>query len=307
MKKLLTSLALAGLVTAATAFGASAVEPGRARYSVPLKKLDEALNCRSLRESRVAQPVLLVHGTFADDEVNWSWNYWKTLFNDGFDVCWVKLPRAAMGDAQISAEYVARSIEVMHKIYGGKVDVIGHSQGGIVQRWAIKWFWPGKFVDDYVALAAPNHGTVTSDASMVSGRCFASCWQMRTNSRFLRALNRDDETPKSASYTSIYTETDQLVQPSTSPKLRGAVNIKIQDVCPGRTVDHIAIVGDGAVYDLVVDALTHPGGTDLERMPADLCLQAGSEGATPDPITKFPDYDQGVWTDREPALKPYAR
>ena len=66
MRKIASFLVLVGLLIAAPSFGASGAGERRARYSVPTKKLDEALNCRSLREDRFVQPLLLVHGTFAD-------------------------------------------------------------------------------------------------------------------------------------------------------------------------------------------------------------------------------------------------
>jgi triacylglycerol lipase len=300
---LLLALLVAGL---APASGAPATFPGDADYSVRTAQLDKALTCNDI-EGRVAEPVLLVHGTFVDGETNWGWNYWNALPQAGFDVCFVDLPKAAMGDVQVSGEYVARAIRVMHRRFDSKIDVLGHSQGGLVQRWAIKWFASGAKVDDFVSLATPSHGTLTADASAVFGRCFEACWQMRTDAKFIDAINRSDETPGSISYTSIYTQTDQLVRPPRTAKLRGGTNIKVQDVCPARAVDHVTIAGDGAVYDMVIDAFTHPGTTDVARLPADVCLRAAMEGAGPGGGFTIPGYDGSVWTDREPPLKRYAR
>lgn len=307
MKRVALLLAAAVVASVAPSSGAGNAATGDARYSVDKKKMDAARTCMDAESGNRAQPVLLVHGTGVDAETNWGWNYLRALPDAGFDVCTVDLPKSALGDAQISAEYVARAVQMMHRRYGTHVDVLGHSQGGLVQRWAIKWFPSGDKVDDAIALASPDHGTTVSDESTVLGYCFPSCWQMQTDSKFTSALNRGDETPGDTWYTSIYTQTDELVQPPRTAKLQGGTNIKIQDVCPGRTVDHIAIAGDGAVYDMVLDALSNPGPTKLSRLPEDICLQGAMEGSGPSPDFTPPGYDENMWTDDEPPLKPYAR
>ena len=306
MRRPMYALIFLLIAALAPSSGAAPAFPGDADYSIHRATVAEALTCKNV-EGRVAEPVLLVHGTFVDGETNWGWNYWKALPQDGFDVCMVDLPKAAMGDAQVSGEYVARALQILNRRFESKIDVLGHSQGGLVQRWAIKWFPSGAKVDDYVSLATPSHGTLTADASSAFGRCFEACWQMRTDAKFIEAINRGDETPGAISYTSIYTQTDQLVQPPRTAKLEGGTNVKLQDVCPGRAVDHVAIAGDGAVYDMVVDAFTHAGTTDPTRLPNNVCLQAGMEGAGPGDGLTIPGYDGSVWTDREPPLKPYAR
>jgi triacylglycerol esterase/lipase EstA (alpha/beta hydrolase family) len=45
-----------------------------------------------------------------------------------------------LNDIQVSSEYVARAVQLMHRKTGEKVDVLGHSQGGLQPRWAIRFF-----------------------------------------------------------------------------------------------------------------------------------------------------------------------
>ena len=312
-RSLLLSLTLA-LIALAIPTGALADRdgyPGKARYSVPLKKMDRALACaggkKNLDGSAHHQPVLLVHGTGVQREQNWDWNYWPALPEAGFETCWVQLPDASLEDIQVSSEYVARAVQVMARKSGEKIDVLGHSQGGLQPRWAIKWFPSGLSVGDYMALASPNHGTEVSTGSTVTGGCFPSCWQMRPTSKFIAALNRGDETPGRVHYTSIYTTTDELVQPTGTQALEGAVNILIQDVCPGRPVDHASIAGDGFTYEVVLDALTHRGPANLDRLPTDVCQRTTMPGTSGPPPGSAPDYTNGSITDHEPPLKPYAR
>ena len=293
--------------------------PGNAPYSVPVDKMDQALECAGNTDGNEyvigtgasgigaakGEPVLLVHGTGTTREQNWRWNYWQGLQSQGFDVCWVQLPGSSLGDAQISAEYVARAIEVIAAATGEKVDVLGHSQGGLQPRWAIKWFPSGPRIDDYVSLATPNHGTAVADVGSTMF-CFDSCWQMRTDSNFLAALNQGDETPGKISYTNIYTATDELVQPVGTQALEGATNILLQDLCPGRPVDHLGIAADYVTWELVMSALTSKGGAQVEALSADACTKAMMPGATV-PQDNNGDYSEGEASTQEPPLMPYAR
>ena len=314
------ALGLALLVAGMLPAGAAPKSwPGNAPYSVSKDKLDQALECAGyISENKYAfgtgaagigagkgEPVLLVHGTGATREQNWRWNYWQGLQTEGYDVCWVQLPSSSLGDAQISAEYVARAIEVIAAATGEKVDVIGHSQGGLQPRWAIKWFPSGPRVDDYISLATPNHGTVVADAASPLF-CFDSCWQMRTDSNFIAALNGDEETPGKISYTNIYTATDELVQPVGTQALDGATNILLQDLCPGRPVDHLGIAADYVTWELVLSALVPKGGARVEALSADACTKVTMPGSSA-PQDNNGDFSEGEAATEEPPLMPYAR
>jgi hypothetical protein len=299
-------------------------DAGDPPLSVPLSVLDAARTCPSSFTSG-HEPVLLVHGTFTNADENWGWNYRVALPAAGYDVCWVTLPNRSLTDIQVASEYVVRAVRVMHAQSGRKVDIIGHSQGGLQPRWAVRW-WPSllKKVDDLVTLAAPNHGTVVADPANPS--C-PSCWQMKTTSAFIAALNTPDETPgtnaASPSYSALYTITDELVQPfapNPTAALAGASNILVNGpgVCPGRPLDHVGFAYDKVVYDLVVDALDHPGPAVPARASAGqpaFCAQTTIVELTPENLAfiaqlagqlSFPGSPSEAFTPAEPALKCYA-
>jgi len=267
-------------------------------------------------------PVLFVHGTTLTADSNWAWNYGKVLPKQGYDVCLVQLPDRARADIQVSAEYVVYAIRFMAEQSHRKVDVVGFSQGPLEPRWAIK-YWPDvrNLVGDLVAVSGVGHGFTETEA-ICSSECIAPFWQMKPGSRFLKALNAGDETPGDISYTSVYSRTDQFVWLANGPndpwtesaKLDGAANIAIQDICPGRYVEHIQAVYDAAMYAVVMDALTHDGPADASRIDRSVCTQGAMPGVDQSEATAKTieiDHDLMVLTGEhhlkaEPATASYA-
>jgi triacylglycerol lipase len=263
---------------------ARAAEPGPALQTSP-DTLARALTCPATFGS-AHNPVLFVHGTTLTAESNWAWNYGKVLPARGYDVCLVELPDRARADIQLSSEYVVHAIRSMARQSGRKVDVVGFSQGPLEPRWALK-YWPDirTMVGDLVAMSGVAHGFTETEA-LCSSECIAPFWQMKPGSKFLRALNAEDETPGDVSYTSVYSRTDQFVWLADGPrdpwtesaKIDGASNIAIQDVCAGRSVEHIQATYDAAVFAVIMDALTHDGPADAGRVDRAVCAQAAMPG-----------------------------
>ncbi|HET7523191.1 MAG TPA: hypothetical protein VFJ79_03510 [Acidimicrobiales bacterium] len=200
MRRALAGAVMAGLVAAAAAGPAVATTAGPdggPALTVPRSTLAAALQCTLPRAaSSTRRPVLLVHGTGLTPAQSWAWNYGRVLPALGYPTCTVALPRSALGDIQVASEYVVYAVDVMHQRWNSPVDVIGHSQGGLEPRWALRW-WPGlrTKIDHYIGLASPNHGIYAADACAGSGNCWAAVWQMRQGSRFLGALNSSPRRP----------------------------------------------------------------------------------------------------------------
>ena len=292
--------------------GARAQDAGPA-LEVPEAALKAALHCPPAFDDAEHVPVLLVHGTFTDDDYNWAWNYLPALRTAGFDVCTVELPDHSLGDMQVQAEYVVYAVRQMAARSGERVSMIGASQGTLHPRWAVKW-WPDvrDLTEDIIQLAAPNHGTAVTALGTSFGSCFAACWQMSQGSNYIAALNEGDETPGDISYTSVYTLTDELVAPqlpTSTSMLDGAANIATQDVCPARPVDHVSIsTGDAVGYALALDALTHDGPADVSRFDITTCAQPFIPGTNPADLFSVQGsaaFD-GEYVTEEPPLKAYA-
>jgi hypothetical protein len=109
------ALIVAIVVAAATAATAAAALAPTAqadpRLDVPAGGLRASLQCPRHFLHRRHNPVLLVHGTGLNADESWDWNYELALPPSGYDWCAVTLPDRALGDIQVSSEYVVYGIE----------------------------------------------------------------------------------------------------------------------------------------------------------------------------------------------------
>jgi pimeloyl-ACP methyl ester carboxylesterase len=297
------------------------------RLSVNAERLDNSLNCygNDLDESNGA-PVLLIHGTFVNASVNWDWNYRPGLIRTGRAVCTVSLPGNGMGDIQIAAQYVVHAIRAMNHLAHRRIDLIGFSQGGMIGRWALK-YWPDTrdAVDDYVSIDGSNHGTLDAHAVCATG-CAPAVWQQRSGSHFLRALNSGGETFAGISYTQVFTVTDEVVVPNLPPAASTSLhtgqgrirNIPVQSICPAHVADHLSMgTTDPIGWAVALDAINHPGPADPSRIdPSVVCTDATMPAVNPLLLplnearlggtiaTTLATYPH---TSGEPRLEPYAR
>jgi len=113
-------------------------------------------------------PVVLVHGymgsTLGMLSVDVYWGYYITRLKiDGYDVYWIALPDAALTDVRKSAAKLRDFVDnVLAKTGKPKVDIICHSEGGLVSRYYIKNFEGGNKVDDLFFLSTPHRGTTVA-------------------------------------------------------------------------------------------------------------------------------------------------
>jgi hypothetical protein len=309
---------------AAAAPAYAPVDRSGPRLSVPRAQLTAALSCTPTVARAARPPVLLVPGTALTPQANFSWNYERALTALQVPWCAIALPKSGMDDIQIAGEYVVFALRTMHTASHRKVDVIGYSQGGMVPRWALR-FWPGtrRLVDDDVGLDASNHGTLDARFCELTSACPPAFWQQRTGAAFLTALNSRQETFPGISYTEIYSATDEVVVPNlpaaSSSSLSGGggriANVAVQSICPADVSEHLAMGSyDPVGYALAIDAITHAGPADPARVPASVCTRAFQPGV--DPATFATDYAAYLGAiasaavaspevPAEPALRPY--
>ncbi len=258
-------------------------------------QLTASLSCSPKSTVSKLPPILLVPGTTLTPSVNFAWNYERAFTANGMAWCAVTLPDNAMGDISIAGEYVVHAIRTMAKRAGGKIDILGYSQGGMVPRWALR-FWPDTraLVESYVALDPSNHGTVDAYAICTGDGCAPAIWQQETGANFLAALNSGAETFAGIAYTVVYSDTDEVVVPNlpvaSSSSLSGGggkiANISVQSICPNDVSEHLAMGSyDPVGYALAIDAFTHGTVANPADVPLTTCASVLQPGVDP---TAFP-------------------
>ncbi|MGF0173762.1 esterase/lipase family protein [Streptomyces sp. Marseille-Q5077] len=219
------------------------------------------------------QPVVLVHGTMENRYDNWA-ALSPRLKEAGYCVFALNHGGASgallgTGDMAASARQLADFVDrVLAATGAAKVDLVGHSQGGMMPRHYIKNLGGAAEVDKLVALTPSNHGTTFSGLGLLAlavpggdallGVNCKACSQQLIGSDFLRDLNAGGETDPGITYTVITTRYDEVVTPYTSAYLDAApnvTNIKLQDLCPADLTEHVGISYNALATRLVLNAL----------------------------------------------------
>jgi hypothetical protein len=261
--------------------------------SVPQADLNASLECRGSPDTGPT-PVLLAHGTGSNPHDNFSWNWEPALEDLGISWCTVALPGNGMADIQVGGDYVVNAIRTMYRAAGRRISIIGHSQGGMIPRWALR-FWPDtrSMVEDQIGIAPSNHGTSGAQLTCIPD-CAPAVWQQRDDSKFIKALNSGQETFAGVSYTEIYSHNDEIVTPNFNDSGSSSLhtgdgqitNAAIQEVCPLDVSEHLTVgTQSNTAYALAVDALTHSGPADPSRIDkASVCTNPLMPGIS-DPIS----------------------
>ena len=161
------------------------------------------------------------------------------------------------GDLDAQADALALVAERVRDEAGApSVDVIGYSAGGVVARLWVRDHGGDAVARRVVTLGSPHHGT--SQAALgasLAGGCPTACEQLVPGSGLLRRLNARDETPAGPAWVTLRSTADQVVTPVDSAALDGALDVAVQDLCPGATTSHAALPTDPVTRALVGSAL----------------------------------------------------
>jgi pimeloyl-ACP methyl ester carboxylesterase len=193
-------------------------------------------------------PVILVNGTFANQDDNWQAaspllaNHGYCVFTFNYGGSSASSVVQGTGDIAASAGQLASFVTRVRAATGAaKVDLVGHSQGGMMPRYYLKFLGGASYGNKLVALAPSNHGTTLDGltalvaafgaAGLVNGALNAlctACVEQEAGSAFL-----------------------------SGP---GITNITLQNQCALDQSDHLEIAADPVALADVLNALdpAHP-------------------------------------------------
>ncbi|MFI1734371.1 esterase/lipase family protein [Streptomyces acidicola] len=280
-KRVLIPLASLLLASAATIAPATTAQAAAApNWGSPLversRELGGGWNDYSCKPSAAhPRPVVLVHGTFANSVDNWL-GLAPYLVNRGYCVYsfdYGQLPGVpflyGLGPIDKSAEQLDDFVDkVLAATGAAKTDLVGHSQGGMMPRYYLKFLGGAAEVNALVGIAPSNRGTTLGGLTelldyfpgakdLISTATPALADQI-TGSAFLTKLNAGGDTVPGVKYTVIATKYDEVVTPYQSQFLNGpnVRNVLIQDLCAADLSEHAAIgLLDRIAFHEVTNAL----------------------------------------------------
>ncbi|MFD8914535.1 esterase/lipase family protein [Streptomyces sp. NPDC059575] len=246
LASLLLAAALA-TVPAATAHAATAPSSGWNDYS-----------CKP--SAAHPRPVVLVHGTLGNSVDNWL-GLAPYLKDRGYCVYSLDYGKLAgvpvfygLGPIDKSAEQLSAFVDkVLASTGAAKADLVGHSQGGMMPRYYLKFLGGAPKVNALVGIAPSNHGTNLSGltnllpyfpgAEALIKATTPGLADQIAGSAFLTKLNAGGDTVPGVHYTVIATQYDEVVTPWRSQYLTGSDvrNVLLQDLCPLDLSEHVAI------------------------------------------------------------------
>jgi triacylglycerol esterase/lipase EstA (alpha/beta hydrolase family) len=190
------------------------------------------------------RPILLIHGYFHN--LSGYFVLSQKLKKRG----WEHVHTINLNTYTQSIEAMAREVKkavdaIIKNTQHKKVDIIGHSLGGLVGRYYVQNLSGYKYVKNLITLATPNWGTQLAILGIGP-----SAKQMRPEADFIDKLNMDLSNLRRVSFSSIWSPFDALIIPPTNAILRGAgKNIKID------FVGHIGMLYSDRVFELICKIL----------------------------------------------------
>jgi triacylglycerol esterase/lipase EstA (alpha/beta hydrolase family) len=221
------------------------------------------------------RPVVLVHGTLGNSVDNWL-ALAPYLVRRGycvFSLDYGQLPGVpffhGLGPIDKSAEQLDTYVDkVLAATGASEVDLVGHSQGGMMPRHYLKFLGGADKVNALIGLAPDNHGTTLNGltkllpyfpgAEDLLSAATPGLADQIAGSAFLSKLNAGGDTVSGVRYTVIATRYDEVVTPYRSQYLvgPGVQNVLLQTLCAVDLSEHVAIgLFDRIAYHEVTNAL----------------------------------------------------
>jgi len=226
-------------------------------------------------------PVVLVHGTAEDEGSNWvsvapllaNNGYCVYAFNYGETILSLFGRVDALNYIENSAKELSSFVNTVLFFTGkSKVDIVGHSQGGMMPNYYLKFLGGASKVNIMLGLAPSNHGTTLSGLTELLSKIpgapileklveyigAPSLPQQEIGSPFETHLFEGGDTVSGPRYVVIETTHDEVVTPYTNAFLSGSAvtNITIQNQCPSDPTEHIGITEDSPALQNMLNQLS---------------------------------------------------
>jgi triacylglycerol esterase/lipase EstA (alpha/beta hydrolase family) len=202
----------------------------------------------------LAKPRTVVLVTGVTIRAAWFDGIAKRLQRDGFRTVMYEPPQLLTGDLfQASKEFGAFVDRVQAESGDAKVDILAECTGGLIARHYIQALGGDQHVSRLVTFVSPQNGIAAVPlVARIAG--WPALYDLSPGSKFLRTVN-GAPLPANVPMTSIYTCTDEYIQPYKTSMIKGATNINI---CGRGFVGHFQTMYDPEIYLMMHAALVKP-------------------------------------------------
>lgn len=274
MKTRTTLLAASMMIFAATATACDDLPPGDITDpwywgNAFLNKYEDELVIGQLEPGpgKLQKPrvVLLITGVTIPAE--WFEPIEARLTRDGFIPVVYEPPDLLSGDLEQNSQWLGNVVEQVKLDYNqDTIDILAECTGGLIARHYIQSLGGAKNVSRMVTFISPQHGV--AKAPMAYGLAgWPALHDLSPGSDFLNAVN-NAPLPADVAFTSIYSCTDEYIQPYETSIIPGAKNIGL---CNG-FVGHYEFFYNPAIYLIMHGELT-------ASAPKDVPTGSGGSGA----------------------------
>jgi pimeloyl-ACP methyl ester carboxylesterase len=187
----------------------------------------------------------------------------RRLVDDGFVVVSFNIGTLNVRDIRRSAFLIHRKIErILAQTPWQKIDIIGHSMGGLIGLYYVKKLGGHTRVRRLVMMGTPVRGTWAALAGVATlGLWSTSSWQLLPRSRFLDELAQGPLPPETEIFT-LAAARDWVV-PLKTTRLPGTTAVTVP-------LGHSSLVVHETVYERLVDILR----PEAEEAPVDELAEA---------------------------------
>jgi pimeloyl-ACP methyl ester carboxylesterase len=210
-----------------------------------------------------ARPVLLVHGFLATPRVV------------GVLAARLALSGYCAHDVDLGGlfgRFNARPVGELTRIVAGRIeqltrdhrceqiDVVGHSEGGLIGRYYVQKLDGARHVRHLVTLGTPHRGTPWAYPGYLVGRVLPSLQQMAPGSPLLRDL-ADHGFPDGVRLTSIYSQRDSFCPPSSCRlEVHRGAHLKNVEVADGGHLDFLLSGRISSIICRELESVDSPSG-----------------------------------------------
>jgi len=174
----------------------------------------------------------------------------KRLERDGFDTALYEPANLLSGDLENESKKLATVVDGILKQTGEtQIDILAECTGGVIARRYIQGLGGDQKIGHMVTFVSPQHGLpIAPLVHAIVG--WDALRDLSPGSKFMHSVN-DVSLPQNVKFTSIYTCTDEYIQPYSTSVIPGATNINL---CQG-FIGHFQTMYDPSLYMVMHDAL----------------------------------------------------